>query len=79
MNNTITFYEGANLIETIETDKNITESYIEFKLAKSYDYRKSDNYWVDVVQNGIGTRYTLNYGVGLVKGIQYDSVTLEKI
>jgi len=79
MNNTITFYEGANLIETIKTTKNITESFVEFKLAKNYEYRNSNEYWADVIQNGIGTRYTLKYGVGLIKGIQYDSVTLEKI
>ena len=79
MNNTITFYEGANLIETIKTTKNITECFVEFKLAKNYEYRKSNEYWADVIQNGIGIRYTLKYGVGLIKGIQYDSVTLEKI
>jgi hypothetical protein len=79
MNNTITFYEEANLMETIKTNKNITESFVEFKLAKNYEYRKSNKYWADVIQNGIGTRYTLEYGVGLIKGIQYDSVTLEKL
>ena len=79
MNNTITFYEGSNLMESIKTTKNITESFVEFKLAKNYEYRKSNKYWADVIQNGIGTRYTLEYGVGLIKGIQYDSVTLEKL
>ncbi len=79
MNNTITFYEGSNLMESIKTTKNITESFVEFKLAKIYEYRKSNKYWADVIQNGIGTRYTLEYGVGLIKGIQYDSITREKI
>ena len=79
MDNTITFYEGSNLIETIKTSKNITESFVEFKLAKNYEYRKSNEYWADVIQNGVGTRYTLKYGVALIKGIQYDSITLEKI
>ena len=79
MTNTITFYEGSNLMETIKTTKNITESFVEFKLAKNYEYRKSNEYWADVVQNGIGTRYTLEYGVGINKGMQYNCATFEKI
>lgn len=78
--NKVTFYEGASRFDSIETDKNISEDFVEMKLAKQFEYRASaEGYWAEVIQDGVATRYNLDYGKGLVKGIQYNPITLERI
>ena len=49
------------------------------KLAQQIEERNSTEYWAEVVQDGIATRYTLDYGKGLVKGIKYNALTLDTI
>lgn len=78
--NTVTFYEGASRFNSIETEKNISEDFVEMKLAKQFEYRASaEGYWAEVIQDGVATRYTLDYTKGLVEGIKYDPLTLEAV
>jgi hypothetical protein len=77
--NTVTFYEGSYQYNSIETELNISEDFVEMKLAQQIEERNSTEYWAEVVQDGIATRYTLDYGKGLVKGIKYNALTLDKI
>lgn len=77
--NTVKFYEGSYEFNSIKTDLNISEDFVEMKLAQQIEERESTEYWAEVVQDGIATRYTLDYGKGLVQGIKYNALTLETI
>lgn len=78
--NKVTFYEGGSRFNSIETEKNISKDFVEMKLAQQFEYRASaEGYWAEVVKDGIATRYTLEYGKGLVEGIKYNPLTLERL
>ncbi len=73
INNKVTFYEGGSRFNSIETDKNISEDFVEMKLAQQFEYRASaEGYWAEVIQGGVATRYKLDYLKGLVEGIKYN-------
>jgi hypothetical protein len=67
MTTTINFYEGSQLFLNIETDKRVGTGFIEYKLAKQYEYRETtESLWATVIEEGTEvSRYELKYGDGL--------------
>ncbi len=63
----VRLYEGSYLFASIKTDLNITEDFIQMKLAKQYEYTLTkDCLWADILENGIlKNRYSFTYENGL--------------
>jgi len=58
--NTLTINCGSYQVERINTDLNIPESTISFKLNQCHEYRKDvRGYWASVKQDGTTIHYTL--------------------
>ncbi len=61
--NIFSSYEGSYQIEKIETELNISESFVELKLLKLYEYRKSQEYWAEIKKSdGTIKRCSFNRG-----------------
>jgi hypothetical protein len=67
MTTTINFYKGSTMFLNIATDKRVGTGFIEYKLAKQYEYRETtENLWATVSEEGKEVlRYELKYGDGL--------------
>ena len=63
----VRLYEGSYLFDSIKTDLNITEDFIQMKLAKRYESGfGKDCLWADILENGIlKNRYSFTYENGL--------------
>lgn len=68
-NTTINFYEGCYLFNSIETKLRVQPDFIEYTLAKQYEYRPTtESLWATISQNGKEiSRYELKFGEGLNK------------
>jgi hypothetical protein len=65
--NVFLLYDGSLEIEKAESRLNISADFVEMKLAKCHERRAGD-YWAAIRSKGVELRFTLDYGVGLVKG-----------
>jgi len=67
METTINFYEGSTLYNSVTTDLNVNPDYIEFKLAKQFEYRATtESLWATICQDSKEiARFELLYGIGL--------------
>lgn len=60
--NTLHLIEGLFIFDTITTELNITPDFIQYKLAKQYEYRPTtQSLWADLTINGQFERYELDY------------------
>ncbi len=60
--NTARFYEGSYQFKVEKTNLNINEGFIQYVLAKQYEYRETtESLWADVEVDGIEYRYVLDY------------------
>lgn len=59
----INFFEGSNLFLFETTDLNVSEGYIQYKLANQYEYRPTtEPLWADVIhEDNKVDRYVLDY------------------
>jgi hypothetical protein len=59
----INFFEGSNLFLSETTDLNVSEGYIQYKLANQYEYRPTtESLWADVIHaDNKVDRYLLDY------------------
>ena len=67
MKTTINFFEGSYCYDQITTNLNVTADFIEYKLAKQYEYRAtSESLWATICQGQKEiARFELVYGQGL--------------
>lgn len=67
--NNVHFFEGTYQFNSIETNLNIHEDFILMKLSQQYEYRETtETLWAEVTNNGITTRYALDYSnISLIK------------
>ena len=60
--NTARFYEGSYQFYVEKTNLNINEGFIQYVLAKQYEYRNTtESLWAEVEVDGIEYRYILDY------------------
>jgi len=66
---TVNFYEADYQFESIKTDLNIKSNFIEYKLAKQYEYRPTEKtLWATIIQDEEEVaRFEFKYGVGIIK------------
>lgn len=64
---TINLFENSYCFSSIETTLNVSKSFIEYSLAKQYEYRPTtESLWASITENGKEiARYELIYGKGL--------------
>ena len=69
MTTQINLFEGSYCYDIIATDLNVSADFIEMKLAKQYEYRKTnESLWAIVSQDRVEiARYELHYGLGLTE------------
>lgn len=65
---TISLFEGSYQFFREETELRVSEGYIQFKLAKQYEYRPTEkDLWAEVrYPDGSWIRYELNYHKNLL-------------
>jgi hypothetical protein len=72
MKNYISLYEGSYQFYQIKTDKNITPDFLQMKLAKQMEYRKTnESLWGEINNNGEVKRYELNYKENKIEEIKF--------
>jgi hypothetical protein len=72
MTNSIRLYEGSNLFFSIKTELNISPDFLQMKLAKQYEYRKTtEELWGEINQDGDVKRYELDYYNNNIKEINF--------
>ena len=72
MKNYISLYEGSYQFYQIETDKNISLDFLQMKLAKQMEYRKTnESLWGEINNNGEVKRYELNYKENKIEEIKF--------
>jgi len=60
--NTLRLFEGSFQFDSIQSELNITTDFIQYKLAKQYEYREtSEDLWAELNLNGEEYRYILDY------------------
>ena len=60
--NTLQLFEGQYQFDNIQTELNITADFIQYKLAKQYEYRETnEELWAELNLNGVKSRYVLDY------------------
>ena len=59
----INYFEGSNLFHSETTHRNVSEGYIQYKLANQYEYRPTtESLWADVIhEDNTVERYVLDY------------------
>lgn len=60
---TILFFEGSYQFLSETTHLNVSEEYIQYKLAKQYEYRTTnETLWAEIIHvDGVTERFTLDY------------------
>jgi hypothetical protein len=66
---TVNFYEGSYLFDSTTTGLNIMPDYVQYVLAKQYEYRPTkEDLWATIVQDGKElVRYSFDYNEGLTE------------
>ena len=63
--NTLYLIEGLFIFDTITTELNITPDFIQYKLAKQYEFfidrPSKESLWAELNENGQIKRYKLDY------------------
>jgi hypothetical protein len=73
MKNSIRLYEGSYQFFSIESELNISSDFLQMKLAKQMEYRKTnESLWGEIINNGEIKRYKLNYDFNNIEEIKFN-------
>ena len=72
MTNSIRLYEGSNLFFSTQSELNISSDFLQMKLAKQFEYRKTtESLWGEIENTDGVTRYELDYYNNNLKEINF--------